>query len=433
MALHELSSVAVLDQFGLWGVPPTQVSVDRDITSDYRPVAVLKADQPITFVVGSAVDEYMVLSESYFYLKFRINLTKDDKSSVVADDWKTVYPANNLLYSFFKSLEIMIGDKVITLNSQNIAYRAYFDIKLGFSSAAKKGHLSTQFWIDDKSKRSTFIRPNGGNLEKGCHVELIGKLPIDLGLQNRALLGGCTLTARLTSNEPNFYFEVPTGFKVRTEYLDSILYIHKAKVTSELVVAHAKALAVAPARYPICRGEVKPHSVLKGSYEFTISNAIVGIMPTRMFLAMVDSHAYNGDYTKDPYYFHHYDLNYIVSYVDGTPFPHLPYEPDFSNNCFLRELNALYQTLNQNGTDCYTDIDRESFAKGNTIIPFNYAPDLSSGPGVAGHLSPRKSGALRVVAKFKNPLPHNINVLLFCIYDDMIEIDQHRNAFTTYN
>lgn len=433
MALHELSSVAVLDQFGLWGVPPTQVSVDRDITSDYRPVAVLKSDQPLTFVVGSAVDEYIVLSESYLYLKFRVNLTKDDKSTVDANDWKAVFPANNLLFSFFKSLEVTIGDKVVTLNSQNVAYRSYFDVKLGFSKDAKHGHLTTQFWIEDKAKRSTLVRPVGTNHEKGCHVELLGKLPIDLALQNRAILGGCSITVRLVSNEPQFYFEVPTGFKIRTDYLDSVLYIHKAKVTPDLVSAHSKALSVAPARYPISRGEVKPHSVSAGSYEFTITNAIVGIMPSRMFVAMVDSKAYNGEYDKDPFHFHHYDLNYIVSYVDGTSFPHLPFEPDFSNNCFVRELSALYQTLNQNGTDCYTDIDRSSFSNGNAIFAFNYAPDLSSGPGVADHLSPRRSGALRLVAKFKKPLPHNINVLLYCIYDDMIEIDQNRNAFTTYN
>lgn len=406
-AIHELSNVATLDQLNLWGVPPTQVSVERDIVADYRPVAVLKSDQPITFVVGSAIDEYILLNESYFYLKFRVILTKTTTGALDLSHWDNIVPANNLLYSMFKTIEISIGDKVITNCPQNIAYRSYIDNLLGFTSSAKASHLTSQFWIEDEAKRVGHIKPpptpSSGTappVEKGRHVELMGRLPFDLTYQNRALLGGCTLTIRMTPHDPTYFFKLPTGFKVKLEFLDAIMYVHKAKATSQLVTAHAKALAVAPARYPFTRAEVKHHSVAKDSNECVISNAIVGLLPRRMFITIVPTSAFSGSYAQNPYKFIHKNLNFAAVYLDGTQYPQQPYEPDFENGCVVRELLGLYQALNQNTTDSYVEIDRDKFINGNTILGFNFTPDLSSGPGAVGHCNPLQTGAMRVVLKF---------------------------------
>ncbi len=50
-----------------------------------------------------------------------------------------------------------------------------------------------------------------------------------------------------------------------------------------------------------------------------------------------------------------------------------------------------------------------------------------------GYVNPIKRGTLRLEMKFAEALKETINVLLYCEYDNLIEIDATRNAFTDYN
>src|SRR5439155_20788281 len=93
--IHPLSGTAPLPQFELWSVPPTQVSVLKDIVSEVRPLSTLSANQPIEFIVQSAIDEYINLKETYLYVKARVKLSKDDRTDPKKTDWDSVYPIQN--------------------------------------------------------------------------------------------------------------------------------------------------------------------------------------------------------------------------------------------------------------------------------------------------------------------------------------------------
>jgi hypothetical protein len=58
-AIHELSSVAPLSEFDLWGVPPTQITVERDTEMEYRPLSTVDLNSPITFMLTTPVGEYL--------------------------------------------------------------------------------------------------------------------------------------------------------------------------------------------------------------------------------------------------------------------------------------------------------------------------------------------------------------------------------------
>lgn len=114
-------------------------------------------------------------------------------------------------------------------------------------------------------------------------------------------------------------------------------------------------------------------------------------------------------------------------------FPPKPYEPNFANETFLREYLGLFQALNQNMTDAVTNISLDTYGLSNTIFAFNFSPDLSTGPAPAGHVSPLKTGNLRLVMRFSTQLAQNMTVLLYSEYDSIIEIDAFRNCVTNYN
>lgn len=435
-AIHELSSEALLSQLSLWGVPPTQTSIVRDVITDHRPTALdKKLKQPMYFLIGSGLDEYILLNETYFYLKFKITIKKGKNGDpLTEEDWKTVVPANNLLFSMFESIDVSIGDKAITLSPQNLAYRAYTDVQLGFHSSAKYSHLSAQFWLEDRGTRNARIVPADCTQSESLTLELMGRLPVDLTYQNLALIGGCTLKFRfLPQANPAFFIECDPGLTPGVEASDAIVYVHKAKVSSDLLRAHSLAIAKAPAKYAFTRVEVTHHNAIKNANEIIISNAIVGVLPRRMFVFMVNAAAYNGDVSKNPFYFEHCNVSHMAVYIDGVQYPQHPYTPNFGEKCYAREFLGLYQALDQNGTHSSADIDYSDYADGNTIFAFQFSPDLSNGAGAGGHLSPLQSGAMRICIKLKEGLKHDVNVLLYAEYDSILEIDEMRNVLTNYN
>ncbi|MDI9313019.1 MAG: hypothetical protein QM535_22605, partial [Limnohabitans sp.] len=59
--IHELSAIAPLSDYDLWGVPPTQLTVEKDVEIEYRPISTVDHKSPITFLFSSAIDEYIKL------------------------------------------------------------------------------------------------------------------------------------------------------------------------------------------------------------------------------------------------------------------------------------------------------------------------------------------------------------------------------------
>ena len=177
--IHELSPLVALPEFDIFGVPPTQLTVESDIQTEHRPISVISDSiSPIEFEINTGLDEYINLGKSELYLCLKINLKKTNLAAVKAmstDNWKEISPVNYLLNSMFKQIKISIGQSVITSASLNYAYVAYIDALLNYSPDVKKTHLQTSFWhrditgsMDDiNEERSIRIRTIGSNLSEG--------------------------------------------------------------------------------------------------------------------------------------------------------------------------------------------------------------------------------------------------------------------------
>lgn len=432
--IHPLSGIAPLPQFELWSVPPTQVSVLKDIETEVRPLSTLSVNQPIEFIVNSAIDEYINLSESYLYVKARVVLRRDDKVDVKKSDWDSVIPVQYFMHSLFSQCEIKIGDKEVTLSPQTYHYRAYIEALLSFSNEAKNTHMRAAMWTNSKEERNKIIRPTSDSSKEGKLFEMMGRLHTDLTFQEKSILGGSVLKIRLVPNDAKFYFICSNNtVKPELELSEVRLQVHKSKVYPSLTSSHQQALSTGNTRYAITRCEVRQQSIPQGQLDSMLENVIRGQMPRRMFVFMVDTVTYNGSFTKDPYAFKHFDVNYLAAYIDGVQYPAKPFTPNFSAGLYTREFMELYIALNQNRTDTYMSLDYDSFGRDNTIFAFDFAPDLSNGPGSAGHVNCLNYGTLRLHFRFTKQLQEAVNVLMYCEFDNMIEISSERNAATNFN
>ncbi|KAL0152653.1 hypothetical protein M9458_052376 [Cirrhinus mrigala] len=125
-----------------------------------------------------------------------------------------------------------------------------------------------------------------------------------------------------------------------------------------------------------------------------------------------------GTYDKNPFAFKHYDLEFLAICVDGQQFPAKPLQPDFAGGSAVREFYQLATATGRHLKNHALAINREDFLKGYTLYAFNLTPDEDCGQ----HISLIKSGNIRLEARFKQPLPHTINLIVYAVFDSIVEV-----------
>jgi len=256
----------------------------------------------------------------------------------------------------------------------------------------------------------------------------MGRLHLDLAHQERAIIGGATIVMKLTPNKPEFYLMASNDVRPKVEFLESALFVHRSKINKMVVEAHSIALNMASAKYPISKTFVIANTINQGTLDAIINNVHSGQLPRRVFIAFVDNAAFNGSILKNPFNYKHYNITYLACFLDGIQHPSRAFQPDFGKGQTVREYLSLFEATNQTGTESCIDVPWKNHDKGNTIFGFNFAPDLSTGCKGSGHVSPIRKGSFRVQVRFKEVLNATINILVFCEFDKILEIDENRNA-----
>lgn len=434
-AIHPQTRLAPLPEFDIFKVPATQLSVDRDVETEHRPLSTITSDSPITFQIITAEDEYLLLSESKLHMTVKFRLKKIVKATgaeatLEANDWNKIKTEKNFLHSLFRKIDITYNGKEISSGPATYSYRAFFENMIGYSKSGQKGYLQSS-WFDDKTLSATSTD------FKECVIDLIGKIHTDLTFQDRAIVGRAIIDVKLDPNKPDFYLRVSGTtlhrYEVSVEFIHPTIFAHRAKTTAMLQDGHSEGFrGGGTAKYPITRVEVKPITIPAGSNNVNVDNCFVGQMPRRIIFGMVDEAAFNGSFDNDPYEFKHNNLEGLAAYIDGTQYPNVAYKPDFTKGLVAREFDALYSVLNQNVNFPSFEMTLEKF-KTNPLFAFNFSPDLSAGAGSDGHVSLIKRGAMRLQLKFKNDLPNTTILLIFAEFDNLIEVNEIREVTTDFN
>ncbi|KAI1288246.1 hypothetical protein HDE_09509 [Halotydeus destructor] len=421
----------------LFAVPPTQVSIASSSEKEYRPINQLRYPGPIEFEIKTGPNEYINLSESFLKLSLRIKLVSqtDKKACEPSVYAKVLRPSQYLLHSLFKSVELSVNNKSLSRSPQNYAYKAYFEALLGYGTSAKKTFLTPAGWCTDEEDVEKLMNPKPKEKEKGKTIDLMGTLHLDLAMQDRAILGGTPLCLKLIPNSKEFIFMHETtalgAFDLELEFLSCSMLVAVHDVTSHLLEAHNKALRMAPAKYPVSRMELHESVISANTMDAIVDNIITGQLPRRLFVTFVKNTAYNGDPKKYPFHFEHLNVNFMALFINGVQYPAIPYQPDFKEEKYQTEYLALFRSLSQNSSNPKLKLTYAEYGTNHTIFPFMLAPDLTSGCG-SSHVSPIKYGSIRLQAKFATQLKESINVLCFAEYDNIIEIDEMRNVYTSY-
>lgn len=421
--------ITTKSELDIFATPPTQNSIESGSTFCYRPISTLSNTAPVEFIVSSSGDEYIDLAHTALQLTVKIKIDETLKEGVSTN----VAPVNNWIHSLFSQVDVYLNQKCITPPSNNYGYRAYIENLLNYGDTAKNSHLTSGMWYMDEANLFNDPRNKGylsrKNLTKDeVEIELYSNLHCDIFNVNKFMLSGVDLGIKLIRAKSEFHL---LGDQLsHAEIIDANLYVRKVRINPSILLAHARALSITNAKYPITRVELKTVTIGCDIQSKSIDNIFLGQMPKRCIIGMVDSGAFNGSMKLNPFNFEHFNYNYLALYVDSTQIPAKPLTPDFSRNLYIRSYYSLFEGSGIYFSDTGNAISFSEYPNGSCLAAFDLTADLSSSEP---HWNIIKSGTLRAEIRFAEPLKKNITFIIFAEFDNLIEVDKNRNIILDYS
>ena len=439
--VNENSPVVALPELEVFETVPVQTSIEDTVVEELIPLSQLNSGGHIEFIIKTAENEFIRPIDTLLQTRFRVKLMKSDNSAVTDEDWKSVSIINNPGDSLFQQVDVSIGEQQTTKPLHTHAYKSYIYTLLNSPQEAKNTFLKLRGFEEDdfsvfnsnkpNEKRQELIRWKSGDKTLGRVCEFWTPINVDLFQQGKDLIGGITVKIRLIPNRPEHFFMVTDGTKILPSVIFEDIYLHvkQRSINGDVTLGVLQGLQISPAKYPINRVEVRSHTIDQGTTTRNLENIYIGTAPRRVYVCFVNNEAYSGSYTKNPFYFQHYDIASIACFVNSEMIGRRPYKPDYDLNYFGREYINFLRIAGQYNNGILTTITPEQYKNGYTIFAFDLTRDNSQGFLKSGYIDPpKKFSHLRFNITFKKALPETISAVIYSEWDDLILIDSMKNA-----
>lgn len=431
--VHTKSCESVHTGLDLFALPPTQTAVQDGLWVEYHPLATLAAGAPIEFAVSGATADYIDLSNTYLYVKAKV--LRQDGTNPPAD--AVFAPVNYWLHSLFSQVDVLLNNTLVTPSENTYPYRAYIESTLNYGREAKTTHLTSALYYQDTASQMNSLNAdnNAGFRERharavaGRDVDMIGRLHCDIFHQERYLLNNVDVKIRLIPSKNTFNI-MAAGDNFKSIISHASMFVRKVRLNPAVTLSHAKALERGTAKYPLKRVVVKTFSIPRGNVSVVQDNLFLSQTPNRLVIGLVDSAAFNGESTSNPFNFQTLGLSFLSLYLDGKQVPSKPLQPNFVTGQYVRSFFNLMVSSGLANQDAGSNISRQDFAGGFALYSMDLTPSLIDDNQLFELV---KSGALRMELKFDAPLAQSVTVVVWAEMDSVLEIDRNRTVLTDFS
>ena len=94
----------------------------------------------------------------------------------------------------------------------------------------------------------------------------------------------------------------------------------------------------------------------------------------------------------------------------------------------MRTYNSLFVGTNKINRDECNFITREDYKGGYALYAFDLTADLAE----TDHFNLVKHGSVRLALRFAEATPHTVSVIAYAEFDNLLEIDRHRNLLVDF-
>ncbi|XP_019364880.1 PREDICTED: uncharacterized protein F54H12.2-like [Gavialis gangeticus] len=424
--VHCGSEECAKSELDAFQIAPTQTCIEKSLYVEIPPLSPITESSPLDFFIAGNGEDYMDLNNMVLYLCCKI--VKGDGTDLVAG--AAVGLVNYPLASVFSQLDVTLGDHLISQSNNCYPYRAFIELVLNYSNDTLATQFSASLFYKDTPGHHEMVAWDGNNqgfwrranlTDQGKKIMLLGHLHSDLFFQEKLLLNGVDVKIKRTCNKDALcVMGTAAAGPCTLKITSASLFVKKVKVAPGIQLGHVEALLTANAKYAIDPVGMKVFSIPAGSRVSNLENLFLGQLPKLIIIG--------GNYAKNPFNFKHYNINFVALYIDGEQTPTKPLQPDFENGNCVREYMQLVQTDGKHTKDWAVIINREAFALGYTLYAFDLPPDQEC----ANHYSLIKTGNLRAEICFAVALLTTVNMILYRVFDNVIETNQRRNVLFYY-
>ena len=179
------------------------------------------------------------------------------------------------------------------------------------------------------------------------------------------------------------------------------------------------------ATYPTVRSEIRTFSMQGNLTRFDIPNLFQNRVPDRLIVGLVDSRAFNGDVTRDPFCFQKFGLSSIRQIVRGEEYPYETLQ--LVHNNATRDNLGYFRFLQASGAWCKKKgnmVELRDWGQGKNCTLFMF-DNVANGCADSQRLNPKQTGDLQLSLEFGAAPGTNITVLVYGEFENLLEIDSN--------
>ena len=410
-----------------------QMDIERNTRVIFYPIHNIVPGAPIEFHIPGTSDEYMDIGDMNILLQLKI-IKKDKKAwDAAADDVAFI---NMPISSVFQDVFLYLKDTQVEGGQHLYPYNAYLSSLLQFHPSAKKTHMQSWGWYEDTPGKFNDADNNAGHeAREACTTggkiwEVNGPLFLDITHQERYLMPSTSLRLKLIPAKPEFcLFSKAASTNYDYEIIKCELQVPRVTCTDSVLSGHNAGLDKNNAKYWLNHIDLMTLTITSEEKTFIKDSLYVSQVPKLLCIGLVDHDAFNGNITKNPFNFHHFNLDRIGLYRDGVLVPGQILTPDYANDCYTRAYNQTMSALKYFNTDDSNGMTMEHFKSGYNLYVYDLTPD-NTPQGPHRHLM--RAGSLRLEIGFKTKLTSAVTVLMFALIDAKLEITKLRDILVSY-
>ena len=158
------------------------------------------------------------------------------------------------------------------------------------------------------------------NIVRSRVVEMMGRLHVDLFMQDKFLINGVDVKIRMVRSKSAFAL-MAGGGNYKINIVNATSVAKKATLNPTVQMAHIKALDKTTVKYRMRSVDCKVYSIPAGARSHTHENLFLYTLPKHLVLCCIDNDAYNGAYDKNPFHDKNNAISFHAMYVDGDRYP----------------------------------------------------------------------------------------------------------------
>lgn len=221
----------------------------------------------------------------------------------------------------------------------------------------------------------------------------------------------------LSREVDNFSIMAPAGSKYRIKILNLALHVKKIALQPSYVAQVNRMLDNGQrARYPLVRSIVKTRTVPKASQYVPLNDVFTGRLPNTFIFGMIDTKAYQGSLTANPFNFKNMGVSSVSLMVNSKSHPAIRYQPNFKQNLFMREYRGLNDAIGVKFHNQGCMITPELFKNGNTLFAFDMSPDQCQN----FHIHATDRGTMSLELYFSEPTTEDMTVVMYATMSDEV-------------